>query len=209
MKMQAMKIFFNAVRLTCLSVLLSTMTSLSHAQADGSAGYRNFPLVISLHFHSLSLPFRDLKANFANVGIGLGTEVSLNGDHNWVQQFNLIWYRNQAVGNGLMTYTQTAWRPTITGDVFTELKLGVGYNFSSRPVESFRYEQGQWHSVGRKGKGMLAIPAGISVGLNPSSTETYVAPFVSYQAMLLTNYSKSIPLVPETLLQIGSRVHFK
>src|SRR5262245_45503330 len=93
-----------------------------HAQSDLDHAYRNFPLVISLQFHCLSLPFRDIKTNFANVGIGIGTEVSLNGKDNWVQQFQAVWYRNKRVGNGLLFYSQSAWRPAITSTAFTEVK---------------------------------------------------------------------------------------
>jgi hypothetical protein len=141
--------------------------------------------------------------------VGIGTEVSLNGKHNWAQQFTLGWYRNKHVGNGFMVYTQPAWRPTITKNIFTELKLGVGYLHASRPVESFKQENGKWISVGYQGKGSLIIPAGISIGYQKYSTTTYIAPFISYQLMLVKDYSKSIPIVPKTLIQVGSRIHFQ
>jgi hypothetical protein len=188
--------------------ILSTVC-LVKAQESPARLYRNFPLVLSIQFHSFSLPFRDFKSNFANVGFGIGTEVSHNGRHNWAQQFTAIWYRNRAIGNGLMIYTQTSWRPTIVSDVYTEVKAGIGYLYSFRPVESFQQRNGQWNSVGRKGKGMLALPVGVSLGYNKPTAETYVSPFVSYQFLLVKGYSKSIPVVPETLIQVGSRIHSK
>ena len=60
----------------------------------------------------------------------------------------------------------------------------------------------------KKGKGLFAIPAGVSLGYNDYSEKTYVSPFTSYQFILLKGYNKSIPLVPETLVQFGSRIHF-
>lgn len=180
------------------------------AQTDAAAKeYRNFPVVVTLQFHSLALPFRDVKTNFSNMGIGLGTEVSLNGKHNWAQQFSLVWYRNRAAGNGLLFYTQSAWRPTLASNVYTEIKAGAGYLYAFRPVASYRQANGDWMPVGRRGKGLLALPAGISLGYNDYSPGAYFSPFASYQFLLAKGYNKSIPLVPETLVQMGSRIHFK
>lgn len=179
-----------------------------NGQGDTSKNYRNFPLVITLQFHSLSMPFKNLKANLSNIGIGIGTEVSHSGNHNWVQQFNLMWYRNKNVGNGWFLYSQAVWRPTITNNFYTELKLGAGYMLTSRPTQSFKQEKGEWISVGKKGKGLFALPIGVSLGHNEYSEETYVSPFASYQFILLTGYNESIPVVPQTLLQVGSRIHF-
>ncbi len=149
-----------------------------------------------------------MKSNFSNIGIGIGTEVSHNGNHNWVQQFNLVWYRNKNVGNGLFLYSQAVWRPTITNNFYTELKLGAGYMLTSRPTQSFKQENDTWVPVGKKGKALFAIPVGVSIGHNNYSEKTYVSPFASYQFIVLKGYNKSIPIVPETLLQVGSRVHF-
>jgi hypothetical protein len=170
--------------------------------------YRNFPVIITIQFHSLTLPFKDFKSNFSNVGIGVGTEVSFNGKQDWVQQFSIALNRNQNIGNGLLFSTQTVWRPTIGDHFYTELKAGVGYNYCFRPVESFRPDNGNWVSVGNKGKGMFTLLGGVSAGYDNYSSTTYASPFVSYQFMVLKGYNKSFPIVPETVLQVGSRIHF-
>ena len=179
------------------------------AQHDPSKSYRNFPIIVTIQFHSLSLPLRDFKTNFSNVGVGLGTEVSFNGKQDWVQQFRGAWYRNKSVGNGLQFYSQTVWRPTITGNVYTELKAGLGYQISFRPLESFKEVNGQWVSVGHKGKGMLMVPAGISLGYHKYDEELYFSPFVGYQIILLKGYNESIPLVPQKMIEVGTRMHLK
>ena len=180
----------------------------SNSFSQKSETYRNFPVIVSVQFHSLSLPFRDLKSNFSNVGIGVGTEMSHSGEQNWVQQFLAAWYRNKSVGNGLLFSTQTAWRPTITGDFYTELKAGIGYYYAFRPVESYKPENGNWVLVGHKGKGMLVFPVGIGAGYSFYQTSTSFSPFVNYQLLILKGYNKSIPLVPETVIQAGTRIHF-
>lgn len=176
---------------------------------DLSPAYRNFPVIITLQFHALSMPFRDVKSNFSNIGIGLGTEFSYSGKANWVQQVSAGWYHNRAVGNGLILSTQAVWRPVLTGNLYTEVKLGAGYLLAARPVEGFRYEKGNWIASGKKGKGMLTIPLGISLGYDLNHGPTRLSPFVSYQFLLVTKYNRDIPLVPETLIQFGSRLHFR
>jgi hypothetical protein len=176
-------------------------------QSDPRTNYTNFPLVLSIQFHAFTLPFRDIKSNFSHVGFGIGTEVSFNGKQNWVQQISAVWYRNKELGNGLLFYTQTVWRPGMGADGFVEAKAGVGYLYSFRPVESFKQENGNWMSAGHRGKGMLTLPVGVSVGYTAHAFNRYVAPFVGYQFLIVSGYNKSIPVVPETLVQIGTRVH--
>ncbi len=180
----------------------------SNGQEKMNRSYRNFPVIITIQFHSLALPFKDLKSNFSNVGFGVGTEVSFNGTRDWVQQFSIALNRNQNIGNGLLFSTQTVWRPTIADQFYGEIKAGVGYNYCFRPVESYRPENGKWVPVGNKGKGMFTLLGGVSAGYDNYTSSTYMSPFVSYQFMVLKGYNKSIPIVPETMLQVGSRVHF-
>lgn len=196
-------------RTLLLLLIAGGSTQTLNGQYSASERYRDFPLVITLQFHALSMPFKDLKANFSNIGIGIGTEVSYGSDHKWVQQLNLMWYRNKNVGNGLFLYSQAAWRPTIVNHFYGELKMGAGYMLTSRPTASFRQENGHWISAGKKGKGVFVVPIGTSMGHHAYSERTYVSPFASYQLLLLKGYSKSMPLVPETLIQLGSRIHFK
>jgi hypothetical protein len=177
------------------------------AQSHSKQDYRNFPIVLSLQFHSLSFPFKDIKTNFRNVGFGVGTEIALGSTHNWAQQFQVSWYRNPQAGNGILLYTQSAWRPTIVSHVYTEIKAGFGLTYNFRPVTAYRQQDGEWFSVGHKGKWLFTVPLGISLGYNNYSAKTYLAPFVSYQVLANTGYAKSIPIMTNSLIQFGTRVH--
>ncbi len=195
------------MRPVCLSFIL-LLCLIIEASGQEQKTYTNFPIIITLNFHAFALPFRDIKANFSNIGIGVGTEVSFTGSSSTgVQQVQAIWYHNKAMGNGLLLQTQSVWRPDFNSNAFGEIKGGVGYLYSFRPSESYQQVNGKWISVGRKGKGMLAIPVGISAGINSRSTNAYMSNFISYQFLLVKNYNKSIPIVPETLIQAGSAIH--
>lgn len=191
-----------------IAVLIIASNIMTSAQ-DSSRDYSNFPLVVTLQFHAFALPFHDFASNFKNVGIGLGTEVSLNGKDNWGQQFSVVWFRNKNLGNGLLLHTQTAWRPTIVSEVYSELKIGAGYLYSFHPVPSFEQTNGEWHEVRHRGKWMLTIPIGASLGYHNYTSGTQVSPFVTYQFLPVKNYNASIPIVPETMLQVGTRIHRK
>lgn len=192
-----------------VSIMLLMVGSVWAQNETGSRRqYRNFPVVITLQFHSLAMPFKDLKTNFRNIGIGIGTEVSLNGRHDWAQEFTLAYAHNKSVGDRLMLYTQAAWRPSID-NVFGALKLGAGYCYTFHPNTSYQFENGQWTSVGHRGKGLLMMPAGLSAGYHHYEASSYVSPFVTYQFILLSGYNKSVPIIPETIAQTGAAVHFK
>ncbi len=177
------------------------------AQYNIEKNYRNFPIVLSVQFHSLSFPFKDLKTNFKNVGFGIGTEIALGSKQNWAQQFQLSWYRNQQAGNGILIYTQSSWRPTIVSDIYTELKAGFGYTYNFRPVTSYQQNNGVWTSAGQKGKWLFTVPLGISIGYNKYSPNTYIAPFATYQILVNANYAKSVPVITNSLFQVGTRIH--
>jgi len=194
------------MKTTITLLLLLGCLGAARAQNEPGRHYRNFPLIVTLQFHALSLPFRDLKANFQNAGIGIGTEVSLNGKNNWVQQFSLAWWRNKAIGNGLLLYSQAAWRPGASPGLFGELKAGAGYLYSFRP-NAYAQLNGVWQPAGHKGKGMLALPVGVSLGHDGYGRKAYPSPFVTYQFMLVKGYNADVPLVPQTLIQAGVRIN--
>jgi hypothetical protein len=194
-------------RKVVLSLLGIFLAASLQAQTDSQKSYRNFPIIVMVQFHNLSMPFKDMKSNFSNIGFGLGTELSYNGKSNWVQQFSATWHHNKTVGNGILLYSQAVWRPNIGSGVYSEVKAGAGYMYAFHPVESYKQNNGTWESVDRKGKGMFTLPVGISLGYQSYSEKTYISPFISYQFLLISGYNQSIPLVPETLIQVGSRIH--
>lgn len=188
----------------CICLLLNAAISQHASNRD----YRNFPIVLSLQFHSLAMPFKDIGSHFKNVGFGIGTEVSLNGNHDWVQQFGIIRYRNKGIGNGWLFSTQTAWRPYLGEPVYGEVKLGIGYLLASKPAPNWIQKDGKWTTDGKKGKGMLAIPAGIGLGYNNHQEgKNYLSPFAGYQVAFLKGYNADLPVVPETFLQLGTSFH--
>ncbi|MEJ1240636.1 hypothetical protein WBG78_21005 [Chryseolinea sp. T2] len=163
----------------------------------------DFPIVVTVSFPALALPFRNLDLNFRNIGIGLGTEISLNSQGTWIQQLQLAWMRNRQVGNQLMAYTQLAWRPDIGENGFGEAKLGAAYVYGFTPASSYRSENGNWVATGHRGKGMFALPVGVAFGAHSYSGDFRYSPFLGYQFMIITHYNTTVQMIPQTMIQTG------
>lgn len=192
------------------SFLFIMMLTSGQAQTTENADkdYRNFPLIVSIQFQNFALPFKDLGSNFSNVGLAVGTEVSLNGKQNWAQQFQAGYYFNRNAGNGFFTYTQTVYRPTLFNDFFAEVKFGLGWQRVFHPVDAYKYENGNYVLAGG-GKSQLIVPLGISLGYNDYKQNTYAAPFISYQVIPALFYNDGIPVNFYSLFRVGARIHFK
>lgn len=188
-----------------LFVLLSFASTLNSQAQERSERY-DLPVVITLSFPALALPFRNLDLNFRNIGVGIGTEITLNSDGSWVQQLQVAWMRNRQAGNQLMAYTQLAWRPEIGDNGFAELKAGAGYIYGFTPSPGLKSENGQWVSSGHRGKGMLALPVGFAVGGHAYHNDVRYSPFLGYQFMVITKYNTTISLIPQTLVQMGTMI---
>jgi len=174
---------------------------------DLNYNYDNYPIVISLQFHSFSMPFQKISHHFRNVGIGIGTEVGFKeNDQKWAQSVKLVWYRNKTMGNGVQLYTQSVYRPDFSSNVFGEVKLGIGYQYMYRPVESFKYEAGGWKSAGKKGKHMMMLPFNVGFGFVADSNNE-VLQSINYQWMILKGYNESIPIVPNATIILDTRIH--
>ncbi|RRB01998.1 hypothetical protein [Larkinella rosea] len=167
---------------------------------------RDWPLIVCLQFHSISMPFKDLKSTFSNVGISLGTELAYNRRSNFLQQIQVGVYRNKYAGNGLSVFTQTAYRPHV-GPVYAEVKAGLGYNFAFHPNTTRVFTNGEWQSASQKGKGLLMVPVGVSICYQSKKTRPVFEPFVSYQFFVLQGYNPDVPILPNQLIQVGSRIH--
>lgn len=199
------------MRKALLSLLLITMIqTFAQAQTTENSNnkYRNFPLIVSLNFQNFALPFKDMGSNFSHAGILIGTEVSLNGKQNWVQQFQAGYYFNRDAGNGIIACTQTVYRPTLFDNFYAEVKAGLGWQRVFHPVDAYVYGNGQYISTAG-GKSQLLVPVGISVGYNDYKETTYVSPFISYQVIPALFYNDGIPLSFYSLIQVGTRIHFK
>lgn len=195
--------------ITFFFLLFMSFLPVNAQGVEGAQGvYRDFPLMITIKFQNFAMPFQDLKGNFRNIGIGLGTEVSWNEGSNWVQQFNLMWFFNRGSGNGWSLYSQMVWRPSLIGDLHGGLKGGVGYTRIYKPNPSFSFRNADWEP-GKRSKGMLSIPIGLHLAWLELSPDTYHSPYLSYDLFLHKGFNADVPVIPNTVLEMGDAIYFK
>jgi hypothetical protein len=159
----------------------------------------SIPIIITLHFQNLSMPFRDLKSNFGHLGISIGTEFYYNNSKSWSQQVHLGYYFNKQTGNALMLYTQAVYRPFNNEQFSPELKSGIGWQLVSHPVQSLKFNNSKWVRYS-KSKLQWIVPTGIGLGYK---TDSQYSVFASYQVVPTFFYNKSIPLSFNSFFQTG------
>lgn len=174
------------------------------AFVKAQSGEPRLALTAGVQFHSLGLPFKQVGENFKNLGLSVGTRFRWGNNGAWVQDLQLNWLANRKVGNSWNLYTQAAWQPKIFGALRFGPQLGLGYSWLEHPITSFEQENGNWVARGRSGKGVLSIPLGLSLRMANSSSA--IQPFVSYQMLIYSGYNRSMPILPNTMLQIGSQI---
>ncbi len=162
-------------------------------------------LTAGFQFHSLGLPFKQVRENFKNLGLSIGTRYQWSKNGALVQDLQLSWLVNRKVGNSWNLYTQLGWQPRLFGAIHLGPQLGLGYSWLEHPVESFEQKNGEWIARGRSGKGVLSIPVGLSLRLAKQSSSS-IQPYLSYQMLIQRSYNQGIAFLPTTMLQIGSQI---
>jgi|GEM_PF-628614 len=199
------------VKILLLALMLAVGIPIVRAQQNSNAirAYRNFPIVVGVQFQSIGRPFKTFKANFANPGFRIGTEVSLTGrqKQDWAQAFTIGWNYNKHSGNSFVAFTQTIYRPVVVGDFLADIRLGIGLTRNMHPSGAWQQASGSLDNKGSWGKTMLLIPTGIGVGYNGYHSGTYFSPFATYEVLAAISCKHIIPVLPASSLQVGARLY--
>jgi hypothetical protein len=165
---------------------------------------RQYPIIIGILFQNFAMPLRDLESNFSHTGLSVGSEVRLNRRGTLIQNLQVGAYRNREMGNGLFAISQFVFRPTLTKRVFGELKAGLGGLRLAHPSQAWRFEEGKWKQV-TGGSFQLLIPFEVGFGLEFSTANQSISPFISYQVVPALFYNDTVPLSVYSNIVIGVR----
>ena len=189
---------------------LLALPLLAHSQAPlaqpTKAAYQNWPVVVGVQFHTLSLPLSDGASAFSNPGLYVGTEFRYNRRATLLQGVQAGYYHNRYAGDGAFFAPQVVYRPRF-GPLYAELRAGAGVLYTMQPSRSYELKDGNWQTHNHGGKLTLMLPVGLSLGYNGRQAAPKISPFVSYQVFVMHGYNSSIPVVPNRLLQAGVRAH--
>jgi hypothetical protein len=124
-----------------------------------------------------------------------------------VQDFQVNWRFNRHVGSAWTLQTQIAWQPRLFDAVRFGPQLGLGYCWLQHPVEVLTQENGNWMTKGKSSIGLLSVPIGFT--LSGLEGKRALTPYLSYQFVPQLGYNPGVPVLPNTLLSIGSKIKFQ
>ena len=164
-------------------------------------------------FHGYSLPFKNVKDNFLNLGFGLGVDYPYNRNASLLQSFSVGVLRHKQHGNLYSVGTQFSYRPLLFKALEPGIALGISrtFSFSNRQNPFYSIENGSWQKSGSQHQGHWQIPVGLSLGYRLHAFNQFaVTPYVSYEAAALLRYNSAFPVLPSTSLAAGIRfAHLK
>jgi hypothetical protein len=169
------------------------------------------PIIASVNFQTIATPFHNLQNNFRNLGIKIGTEIAYNNKSNVLQSFNMGYYRNHLNGDGLYINSEFIYRPKIYKSIRMEFKLGPGLADIFLPTQPYKPDgNGNWYKANNYGT--LALQVHGSIGIWYESlilNNIRLSPFLQYEIIGIADYNESIPVLPTTAINVGSRINIK
>lgn len=192
---------------TFLSVFLLCIATMQvNAQSDF---FKNPPLTISIYNHFIGVPFKDFFKKPINIGVAVGMEFSYgqNTVNTWGQKLEIGWYHHKNLSTALWIKTDLVYLHTTSSGVFGEAQTGIGYIHDFNAQQTFKQgKDGKYKTIKHSGKGGLLLGAGFGTGyVLDSDNGNTIAPFIRYEAMLQTPYSKFQSIFPHGLLHLGIR----
>ena len=169
------------------------------------------PFIVSVNFQTIATPFHNIKNNFRNPGIKIGTEMTYNKKRSILQSFNIGYYRNRLNGDGLYINSEFIYRPKIVKPIRLEIKLGPGLADTFLPTQPYEPDgNGNWYKATNYGKLALQVHGGLGIWYQSIAVNKMkISPFLQYEIVGIIAYNKSIPVLPTTMINIGCRIIFK
>lgn len=188
-----------------LAIFLLTQC-LAKAQETNSTLGSTF--IVGISFHAVSTPFHKPGNNFRNIGFKIGSEVPWNNSGSVRQAFEMGFYFNRFNGKSLYFHSDFAYRPKIAEGLRADIRLGPGIGFVLRPSVGYKIKDGEWSSI-RSGKWFPQIHTAIGLSYDkPSENGWRAIPFAQYEIMGIVNYNTGIPVLPNSIIHIGSQFKF-
>ena len=189
-------------KLNCITLLFCLLSAnLAYSQLASPFSYH-----IRFSMKGYNMPLKKLVDNFKNPGIALGVDYAYNSKQSALQSFNIGWLNHSEHGNSLYVSSQFHYRPAF-GHLRPGLGVGLGrmiYFNNTNPL----YEQlnGKWQKSGSQIESRWLIPISSDLGYEMAVGKGYrITPFVGYELMPVIKYNPAFPILPSSLLTVGSR----
>lgn len=173
--------------------------------------FERHPISISIFTHSIGLPFRKVIQKPLNMGIAIGTEFnySSNKSKTLHQGIQLGFYVHKHLSSSVYIKTEFISRVQNKAGLIGETSLAFGYihNFKPTPVLKLSKE-GTYKRAKDKGIGAIIYGASIGAGYNTKGDYKFgTSPFIKYNYLIETPYSRDFKSLPHSFLHLGSRIY--
>ncbi len=191
-----------------LLTILLLIPFLCGAQEKVKTGWSGASFLIGISFHAVSTPLHKPGNNFRNLGFKVGAELPWNSKDNLRQSLEFGYYFNRFNGRSVYFHSDFVYRPKIAKDLRADFRLGTGLGYILHPTQSYTQKNGEWV---KDGKGKLFVQVHGAFGLsynNIRGSSFNASPFLQYEVMAITGYSRGITVMPTSFIHIGSRFKF-
>jgi hypothetical protein len=178
--------------------------------ADESPESREYPLVISVGAHTLSVPWYPgpITENL-NPAISGGTEYTLKnyGNLRLYQTANLGFFQHYWWMSGVYVNSEFGTGFTFGYGIHTDLRLGAGYLHYYFRRDTLEFRDGKYVNSTDWGRPSLMVPVSLILGYRGAGVNPdVISPFVSMQWALQGIFREETPALSHLIFSFGARI---
>ncbi len=193
-----------------LAFFFCSCTTLQAQENKASPLLTRLTFSVNLVLQGFSLPVSGVKAYWRSKGVSLGIAYDWNHKGSLQQVITLGSVFSRYHGSSQFISTAFQFNPLHGKNIWAGLSLGAGYMYTGSSTGGWLQESnGEWNNTSNKA-GLLYVPATLQVGVKAYENNTFIiTPTLSYQLNAVINYSPAMPLLPQSLFSVGSKIKFK
>lgn len=163
-------------------------------------------LDLAAGLQSFYAPINDVKWKRPELLTTVGWGKPLGKKQAFEVTLQLGYARNNYHGDALFLQLLGKYQPVIADRIEIGLGLGLGYRFAFYPSESQKWNGSEW-TTGNQFKGMLQVPAQLSIGYRSLHLSNYeIRPYAAWQMQALLGYSPDLKPLPVGAGLLGLKI---
>lgn len=197
--------------LTTASLSLALQFGLSSMAYPQQAFDQRLTYSIKFTLQGYNIPFKNKNFSLKNIGGALGVDYSYNSSQTVFQTFTLGLFHNKEHGNNYYLNTQVTYRPVVFSRLEPGISIGIGriLSFSHKSNPYYKLEPGGWTKTHKQSTGRWQVPIALNAGYNITGPNgSRITPFIGYEGAAIIKYNNAFPVLPYTLISVGSRIRF-
>ncbi|MEM1326370.1 MAG: hypothetical protein AAGI23_10470 [Bacteroidota bacterium] len=182
------------------SIILSTTCLFSQSDFLRQPAFN-----ISLVHHTVGIPFKDFFKKPLNLGLSFSVDFPYTDRQ--FQRLEVGWYKHKNFASALWVKTDYVRRFQDSEGLFADVRGGIGFIRDFNALDSYELtSEGVYQLKKRHGKSGLIGGLGVAGGYSFEPAEaTQLSPFLDYQGFIQFPYLNIAPVLPHSLLSIGTR----